>query len=70
MVSTVLQNSRILISMSKIFGSLPSLGKRKEGSRQRKGDRGKRRGEQKARKADWRRRWEDVTETKRNHNMA
>lgn len=48
--------------MSKIFGSIPSLGKRKEGSEQRKGDREKRRGEQKARRADWRRGWEDGSE--------
>lgn len=63
MVSTVLQNSRILISMSKIFGSIPSLGKRKEGSGQRKGDREERRGKQKARRAERRRGREDGTET-------
>lgn len=44
MVFTVLQSSRILISMSKIFGSIPSLGKRKDGSGQKEGDRGERRG--------------------------
>ena len=63
MVSTVLQSNRILISMSKIFGYIPSLGKRKEGSGQKKGDRGERRGEQESRIADWRRGWEDDTET-------